>query len=104
MAASKVSQKLSTIAASWPVDPFRPNIQLKSFLQSLAAHPKLTPEAVQAAEALGNNAIQKKYPLSKKTLQPASMSKHYERLVEGFENSAKGIGRPWWKVFFGLWR
>jgi len=28
---------------------------------------------------------------------------HYDRLVEGFEKIAKGIERPWWKVFFGIW-
>ncbi|KAH7924342.1 hypothetical protein BV22DRAFT_1105546 [Leucogyrophana mollusca] len=104
MSASKLSQKLSTIAASWPADPFRPNLQLKNFLQSLSAHPKLTPEAVQAAQALRDNAIQKKYPLSSKILKPASMPKHYERLVDGYERSAKGVGRPWWKVFFGVWK
>ncbi|KAG2359410.1 hypothetical protein BDR07DRAFT_1231119, partial [Suillus spraguei] len=54
------NQKLSSIASSWPVDPFRPNIQLKNFLISLSAHPKLTSEAVQAAQLLRDNAIQRK--------------------------------------------
>ncbi|KAG0700503.1 hypothetical protein DFH29DRAFT_931852 [Suillus ampliporus] len=103
MVASKVAQKLSSITSSWPVDPFRPNIQLKNFLKYLSAHPKLTSEAVQAAQLLRDNAIQKKYALSTKTLQPASMPKHYERLVEGYERSARGAGRPRWKIFFGIW-
>ncbi|KAH7909311.1 hypothetical protein BJ138DRAFT_1011074 [Hygrophoropsis aurantiaca] len=103
MSASKLSQKLSSIATSWPTDPFRPNLQLKNFLQSLSTHPKLTPAAVQTAQALRDNAIMKRYSLSDKTLKPASMPKYYERLVEGYEKSARGAGRPWWKIFFGIW-
>ena len=121
MAASKYAQKLKAIVAAWPTDPFRPNMQLKDFLQSLAAHPRLTPEAVRSARALLENGVQHKvialslvlafrshtalqYPLSKKTLEPTSMPKHYERLVQGYERSAQGIRRPWWQVFFGIWR
>ncbi|OAX38420.1 hypothetical protein K503DRAFT_741219 [Rhizopogon vinicolor AM-OR11-026] len=104
MVASKAAQQLTHIISSWPVDPFRPNIQLKNFLKSLSAHPKLTPQAVQAAQLLRDNAIQKKYALSTKTLQPESMPKHYERLVEGYERSARGAGRSWWKIFFGVWK
>lgn len=108
MAASRVasqaqlSQRLSTIAGKWVQDPFR-HIQLSAFLESLAKHPRLTPQAVEAASALQNNIIFKKYPLSPKTLEPASVPLHYSRLVEGMEKSAQGIGRPWWKVFFGVW-
>lgn len=104
MSASKSARKLKEIAAGWPTDPFRPNIQLKSFFQSLASHPNLTPQAVQAARGLLENNIQKKYPLSNRTLQPASMPKHYERLIQGYERSARGTGRPWWQIFFGIWR
>ena len=60
MSATKLSQKLSTIAASWPTDPFRPNLQLRNFLQSLSTHPNLKPKAVEAANALKDNAIMKK--------------------------------------------
>jgi len=60
MTASKAAQKLTSIASSWPVDPFRPNIQLKKFSNSLSAHPKLTSEAVHAVQLLQDNAIQKK--------------------------------------------
>ena len=121
--ASKYAQKLSTIAAAWPTDPFRPNLQLKQFLESLSTHPRLTPDAVRAAKVLLENGVQHKvsarpkllvplvsqngllqYPLSKKTLEPASMPRHYERLVKGYERSAQGIRRPWWQVFFGIWR
>ncbi|KIJ18145.1 hypothetical protein PAXINDRAFT_71802 [Paxillus involutus ATCC 200175] len=104
MATSKYAQRLSTIAAAWPTDPFRPNLQLKTFLQSLSAHPNLTQEAVQSARVLLDNGVQHKYPLSKKTLEPASMPKHYERLVQGYERSAQGTKRPWWQVFFGIWK
>ncbi|KAG9311083.1 hypothetical protein JVU11DRAFT_8990 [Chiua virens] len=104
MAASKHAQKLKTIAAAWPTDPFRPNMQLKTFLASLTTHPRLTSDAAQSARVLLENGVQNKYTLSKKTLEPASMPKHYERLVQGFERSAQGIRRPWWQVFFGIWR
>lgn len=43
------------------------------------------------------------YALSAKTLQPASMPHHYTRLVEAFDKSARGIARPWWKIFFNIW-
>ncbi|EAU87525.1 hypothetical protein CC1G_11197 [Coprinopsis cinerea okayama7 len=99
----QLAQKLSTIADAWVRDPFRPNIQLSTFLKSLADHPKLTPQAVQAARALQKNEIKKAYPLSDKMLRPASMPQHYERLLEGYKKSQQGIGRPWWKVFFGIW-
>jgi hypothetical protein len=123
-ATTTLAQKMGSIAGTWVKDPFRPNLQLQTLLQSLASHPKLTPQVVQAARTLRDNDMYKKvcfsrepsrftidldafyflqYPLSKKTLQPASMPAHYDRLVEGFEKSAKGIGRPWWKIFFGIW-
>ncbi|KAH9948485.1 hypothetical protein B0H21DRAFT_690069 [Amylocystis lapponica] len=103
MASTKLAPQLHRIAAGWPVDPFRANIQLKTFLASLADHPNLTPQAVRAARALQDNEFQKKYPLSEKLLKPASMPHHYTRLVEAFDKSAQGIRRPWWKIFFGIW-
>ncbi|KAK7676063.1 hypothetical protein QCA50_020987 [Cerrena zonata] len=103
MSTTKLSQQLHRIAAQWPADPFRPHLQLKSFLDSLADHPQLTPQAVKAAHALLNNDVQRKYKLTDKMLRPKSMPMHYERLVEGVEKSAKGIGRPWWKIFFNIW-
>ncbi|KZT05232.1 uncharacterized protein LAESUDRAFT_715033 [Laetiporus sulphureus 93-53] len=103
MSATKLSQELHSIAATWHVDPFRPNLQLKNFLDSLADHPNLTARAVRAASALQKNEFQKRYQLSEKMLKPASMPHHYDRLVEGYEKSAKGVGRPWWKIFFGVW-
>jgi hypothetical protein len=103
MSTATLSRKLSSIAESWVKDPFRSNLQLQTFLKSLAAHPRLTPQAVDAAGALRDNKLQQKYPLSKRLLRPASAPHYYERLVQGFEKSAQGIGRPWWKVFFGIW-
>ncbi|KAI0346530.1 hypothetical protein BDW22DRAFT_1405334 [Trametopsis cervina] len=99
----KLSQQLHTIAQRWPTDPFRPHLQLGAFLKSLADHPQLTPQAVKAARALEENEFQRKYALSKKTLSPKSMPHYYDRLVEGVEKSAQGIGRPWWKIFFNVW-
>lgn len=58
--ATKLGQQLRRVAATWPEDPFRPNMQLKTFLESLADHPNLTPQAVEAAQALKNNEIMKK--------------------------------------------
>jgi len=103
LAPRKLAQSMNIIAASWATDPFRPNLQLQTLWQSLATHPRLTPQAVHAARALMDNEIIKQYPLSKKTLSPESAPFHYDRLVEAFEKSAQGIGRPWWKVFFGIW-
>jgi len=102
-ATSQLGRKLGTIADSWVKDPFRPNIQLSTFLRSLAEHPRLKRQTVDAARALQNNEVYKQFPLSDKILKPASAPHHYERLVEGVEKSAQGIGRPWWKVFFNIW-
>ena len=121
---SKLSRQLKTIANSWAPDPFRPNMQLQTFLTALADHPKLTPNAVHAAMALQNGEIEKKvcfsvrnpnesttdgshwglqYPLSERMLKPASKPLHYSQVVEGFQKSAQGIARPRWKQFFGIW-
>ncbi|KAF8642923.1 hypothetical protein AX16_009311 [Volvariella volvacea WC 439] len=102
-AQTKLAQQMRTIADAWVKDPFRPNLQLQTFLQSLANHPRLSGRVVQAARSLSDNEVSKKYPLSKKTLQPASVPHHYDRLLEGYQKSAQGIGRPWWKIFFGIW-
>lgn len=59
-ASGKLGQKLIAIADTWVVDPFRPNLQLQTFLKSLATHPQLTSQAVNATRALRDNAMQKK--------------------------------------------
>jgi len=100
---SQARQQLQRVAAKWPADPFRPNLQLRNLFESLANHPNLTAQAVTAARALQDDHFLRKYPLSDRILQPASMPQYYTRLVEGYEKSAKGIGRPWWKRFFGIW-
>lgn len=56
----QLAQRLSSIAHSWVVDPFRPNMQLGTFLNSLAAHPRLTLRAVNAARSLHNNDMARK--------------------------------------------
>lgn len=62
---AKLAQQLSSIAVQWPRDPFRPHLLLPTFLQSLSKHPKLTPEAVQAAHALKSNRAQKQVYFSR---------------------------------------
>ena len=52
---TKLSQQLHRIASQWPVDPFRPHLQLGAFLKALADHPQLTPHATRAARALLEN-------------------------------------------------
>lgn len=64
LSAKQLSQKLGAIAESWTKDPFRPNLQLQTFLKSLAAHPRLTPQAVEATRALRDNDMQKMVRLS----------------------------------------
>lgn len=114
-----LSKTLDKIASLWAIDPFRPHVQCQTFLRSLATHPKLTSEAVEAARALQSNVMMKKvpssrdcssnvdlrsqFPLSEKIRRPASMPFHYDRVVAGMEKSAQGIGRPWWKVLFNVW-
>ncbi len=56
----QLSQKLVALAETWTRDPFRQNLQLSTFLKSLAAHPRLTPRAVEATRALRDNEIAKK--------------------------------------------
>jgi hypothetical protein len=117
--ATKLSSQLQRISAQWPADPFRPHLQLKTFLDSLSQHPNLTPGAVEAAQSLQNNVLYNKvcdgvliarsahspnqYKLGKRMMKPASAPLHYDRLAEAFEKSAKGVGRPWWKIFFNIW-
>lgn len=43
------------------------------------------------------------YPTPETLLRPKSMPMHYDRLLEGYEKSAQGIKRPWYKVFFNIW-
>jgi hypothetical protein len=54
------ADRSASIAAGWPADPFRPNLQLKTLLSSLSSHPNLTTEAVEAARAIKNDAFQKR--------------------------------------------
>ena len=53
-------QQLRHIAAEWPTDPFRPNLQLKTFLSALADHPALTANAVAATNALQKNQVSRR--------------------------------------------
>ncbi|KAI0052497.1 hypothetical protein FA95DRAFT_1553493 [Auriscalpium vulgare] len=100
---TKLAHQLTRVAADWPADPLRPTLQLKTLLTSLADHPSLTPAAVAAVRALRQNRLARKFPIPEKVLKPASMPLHYTRLRQGYEKSLEGIGRPWWKIFFGVW-
>jgi len=60
MQPQSLSVQLKHIAKAWKFDPLHPNYQLETFLTSLASHPKLTPEAVKASQALKDNVAQKK--------------------------------------------
>lgn len=55
----QLATKLGTLANTWVHDPFRPNIQASTFLQSLARHPRLTPQAVQAVATLHRGDVKK---------------------------------------------
>jgi hypothetical protein len=67
LSVKQLSQKLGAIAESWTKDPFRPNLQLQTFLKSLASHPRLTVQAVEATRALRDNDMQKKVCLLSQT-------------------------------------
>lgn len=55
-----VSKELSSLAEKWTMDPFRPNLQLSSFLKSLAAHPRLTKQVIEDTRSLQRNEMMKK--------------------------------------------
>jgi hypothetical protein len=60
MTTRALSQRLVSIAESWTKDPFRPNIQLSTLLQSLASHPRLTKRTVEDARLLHDHEMMKK--------------------------------------------
>jgi len=87
LSAKQLSQKLGAIAESWTKDPFRPNIQLQTFLKSLAVHPRLTPQAVEATRALRDNDMQKKVCIFLRTY---SSQRTYWRLSIGCHRKCCG--------------
>jgi hypothetical protein len=60
MTTKAVGNQLQKLAAQWPADPFRPHLQLKTFLESLSRHPGLTDEAVTATRSLLQNDVRHK--------------------------------------------
>lgn len=60
MTTKTVGNKLHKLAAQWPADPFRPHLQLKTFLESLSRHPNITDEAVAATRSLLQNDLRHK--------------------------------------------
>ncbi|KAH8823838.1 hypothetical protein DL96DRAFT_1670722 [Flagelloscypha sp. PMI_526] len=101
--AGTLGKELVKISQKWPQDPFRPHLQINTFLASLATHPKLTPNAVKATQTLLNGDISKKFPLSEKMMQPAAFPKYYDRMQVGMEKALQGIPRPWWKIVLRIW-
>ncbi|EJU01512.1 hypothetical protein DACRYDRAFT_22628 [Dacryopinax primogenitus] len=94
------------LAVGLPLDPLKPRFQLQSLVESVSQHMPSTPKAAMAVEAiraLSKDKLKKKYVAGERTLYPPSYPMHYERLAEGVENANKGIARPWWKRFFGIW-
>lgn len=76
-AATGPAQKLGRIAETWVKDPFRPNLQLQTFLQSLATHPKLSHRVVQAARALKDNNLYNEVCFSREPIRLTSNSGAY---------------------------
>ena len=60
MTTKTVGNQLQKLAAQWPADPFRPHLQLKTFLESLSRHPGITDEAVAATRSLLQNDLRHK--------------------------------------------
>lgn len=60
MTTKAAGNQLQRLAAKWPADPFRPHLQLKTFLESLSHHPNLTDGAVIAARSLLQNDLRHK--------------------------------------------
>lgn len=91
-ATASLKLQLQKIAANWPGDPFRPNVQLKTFLTSLAEHPNLTPAAVRAARALQNNEYKTKVSVVKRV--PGSRDlymRHARSLGNGMNTRRQGL-------------
>ena len=65
--AAVLRSQLRNMAAKWPTDPFRPNIQLKTLLTSLAEHPNLTGSAVRATQAIERDEFMHKVRVSTTT-------------------------------------
>ncbi len=61
--AAALAQTLTKIGRQWAPDTLRSQLQFGRFLESLAQHPNLTPQAVDAAKALQDNVMMKKVHL-----------------------------------------
>jgi hypothetical protein len=85
---NSLSRRLATIAKAWPEDPFRPNMQLKPFLKSLAMHPKLTPKAVAATEALKNDILKNKVSVPRYTTSLLEVSLVFQVPSQTYNNTA----------------
>ncbi|SCV72563.1 BQ2448_4100 [Microbotryum intermedium] len=121
MSSSTLRTSLHSLARQWPKDPLRPTLQFSDSLQAAIdrAFPTTTATGTTATELgqkqllkaremhdgltrlLANDAL-KSYPMSQKTLQPASFPKHYARMQDGIARASRGEvvkGRSWLEWF-----
>ncbi|KAJ9123556.1 hypothetical protein QFC24_003771 [Naganishia onofrii] len=127
---SALYRQLLQTVRSLPRDPLRPTLQLNETLEAtvnrafgikqvetvnsstsealplkLAEHVSaedeaLASKALQALKNLSDDKALHAYPLTSKTLQPATDPYYYTRLIQGVGLSSQGKTRSWWKTFF----
>lgn len=79
MTTKTVGNRLQKLAGQWPADPFRPHLQLKTFLESLSHHPNLTNEAVIATRSLLQNDLRhnvRRFPIRRNREPGYPWSRH----------------------------
>ncbi|OCF33162.1 hypothetical protein I316_05207 [Kwoniella heveanensis BCC8398] len=68
----------------------------------IAAHQKRLSQMRDSIVRIRSGHAMKLYPLSKTTLSPPNDPYFYTRMRNAFHNAAKGLRRPWWKIFFNV--
>ncbi|WVF66290.1 hypothetical protein IAT40_001030 [Kwoniella sp. CBS 6097] len=68
----------------------------------IAGHQKRLSQMRDSIVRIRSGNAMKLYPLSKTTLSPPNDPFFYTRMRNAFHNAAKGMKRPWWKVFFNV--
>ncbi|KAF8477279.1 hypothetical protein BDZ91DRAFT_708977 [Kalaharituber pfeilii] len=109
--ATKLHTTLHRIANKWPVDPLRTELSFNNFLRARAATLESNPNAkfgnsdmqaqVKALEGLVENSWLKKYPITDRTLKPASKPEYYEKLRKELEEAP---GRSWLQGLVNSWK
>ncbi|KDE08723.1 hypothetical protein MVLG_01178 [Microbotryum lychnidis-dioicae p1A1 Lamole] len=117
MSSTTLRTSLHSLARRWPKDPLRPTLQFSDSLQAAVDRVFATPPAaaelgqkqiLKAQEMhdsltrlLANDAL-KSYPMTQKTLKPASFPKHYARMQDGIARASRGEvvkGQSWLEWF-----